>query len=154
MNNDLIRTYSYRISQANRSELVVIIYDLSMDYIKEACEKENVEEKRHALLGAQRAIDQLIAGLDMNYEISGNLFVIYNHIKRSLMTASVSLDNSELERVLGLIGKLRKSFYEVSKKDASAKLMKNTQNVYAGLTYSKTGYCESVASGKNRGYVV
>lgn len=154
MNNDLIRTYSYRISQANKTELIVIIYDLAIDYIKEACEVEKIEEKRHALLGAQRAVDELIVGLNMEFELSQNLFVIYNHIKRSLLSASVNPNRKELERIMGLLLKLRKSFYEVSKLDGSAPLMQNTQNVYAGLTYSRGGYCESVSNNLNRGYVV
>ena len=36
MNNDMIRTYSYRISQATRSQLVVITYDIITDYLNEA----------------------------------------------------------------------------------------------------------------------
>lgn len=154
MNNDLIRTYSYRISQANRSQLVVVIYDLAIDYLKEACQLEKVEEKRHNIVNAGRAIDQLIVGLNMEFDLSQNLFIIYNHIKRSLISASVKLDNGELERVIALLSKLRKSFYEVSKADESAPLMKNTQNVYAGLTYSRLGACESVTNNTNRGYIV
>lgn len=154
MNKDLIRTYSYRISQANRSQLVVVIYDMAIDYLKEACELEEIEEKRHSILNASRAIDELIVGLNMEFELSQNLFIIYNHIKRSLISASVKLDKKELERVIALLMKLRKSFYEVSKADDSAPLMKNTQNVYAGLTYSRLGACESVTSNQNRGYIV
>ena len=154
MNNDLIRTYSYRISQANRTELVVIIYDLALDYLKEACEVEEIEEKRHAIVGAQRAIDELIVGLNMEFDLSKNLFVIYNFVKRRLISNFARFDRDEVCKLQNILLKLRQSFYEVSKVDESASLMKNTQNVYAGLTYSKVGYCESISGNANRGYIV
>ena len=36
MDREAIKTYSYRISQATRSELVVIVYDIIRDYLKDA----------------------------------------------------------------------------------------------------------------------
>ena len=103
---------------------------------------------------AGKVVDQLLVGLDMQYEISGNLFMIYNHIKRTLISASVSMDKNELERVSGLLKRLRGSFYEVSKQDTSEPLMRNTQTVYAGLTYSKGGMGNEMSSDNmtNRGF--
>lgn len=37
----MIKTYSYRISQATRSQLVVITYDIVIDYLSEAVQKKN-----------------------------------------------------------------------------------------------------------------
>ena len=36
MDREAIKTYSYRISQATRSELVVIVYDIISDYNKDS----------------------------------------------------------------------------------------------------------------------
>ena len=36
MDREAIKTYSYRISQATRSELVVIVSDIIRDYLKDA----------------------------------------------------------------------------------------------------------------------
>lgn len=37
----MIKTYSYRISQATRSQLVVITYDIVIDYLSEAVQKDD-----------------------------------------------------------------------------------------------------------------
>lgn len=139
MTKESIRTYQYRITQATASQLVVILYDMGIEYLKDACDSEDDVQIRNNIYMAQKVVDQLIVGLDMQYELSYNLFVIYNHIKRTLISAAVSKDKSELNRVSGLMARLRKSFYEVSRQDTSQPLMKNTQTIYAGLTYSKGG---------------
>lgn len=139
MTKELIKTFQYRITQATASQLVVILYDLAGQYLEDACESVEEVQVRDNIYMTGKVIDQLISGLDMQYEVSANLFVIYNHIKRTLISASVSLDKAELKRINGLLKKLRTSFYEVSRQDTSEPLMKNTQTVYSGLTYSKGG---------------
>ena len=39
MDNDKIKTYSYRISQATRSQLVVITYEIIIEYLDDAANK-------------------------------------------------------------------------------------------------------------------
>lgn len=149
MTKETIKTFQYRITQATASQLVVILYDMAIEYLNDACESDSAKQ-------AQKVIDQLICGLDMQYEISANLFVIYNHMKRSLISASVSLDNNEINRITGLLKKLRASFYEVSKQDDSEPLMRNTQAVYSGLTYSRGGISNETQTDniENRGFRV
>jgi len=124
MTKETIKTFQYRITQATASQLVVILYDMAIEYLNDACESDSTEHAHNNIYMAQKVIDQLICGLDMQYEISANLFVIYNHMKRSLISASVSLDNNEINRITGLLKKLRASFYEVSKQDDSEPLMR------------------------------
>ena len=150
MDREAIKTYSYRISQATRSELVVIVYDI----IRVSTSDNAVfKEKLHM---AMRGIDQLITGLDMQYELSGNLYVLYNYMKRTLIGAQVSYDKNVVNSIYDMLGQLRQSFYEVSRQDNSAPLMKNTEKVYSGLTYSKYGAGNETASDTliNRGYMV
>ena len=52
MDREAIKTYSYRISQATRSELVVIVYDIIRDYLKDAVSTSDnavFKEKLHKL---------------------------------------------------------------------------------------------------------
>ena len=156
MTKETIKTFQYRITQATASQLVVILYDMAIEYLNDACESDSTEQAHNNIYMAQKVIDQLICGLDMQYEIPANLFVIYNHMKRSLISASVSLDNNEINRITGLLKKLRASFYEVSKQDDSEPLMKNTQAVYSGLTYSKGGISNETQTDniENRGFRV
>lgn len=156
MDREAIKTYSYRISQATRSELVVIVYDIIRDYLKDAVSTSDNAVFKEKLHMAMRGIDQLITGLDMQYELSGNLYVLYNYMKRTLIGAQVSYDKNVVNSIYDMIGQLRQSFYEVSRHDISAPLMKNTEKVYSGLTYSKYGAGNETASDTliNRGYMV
>lgn len=156
MDREAIKTYSYRISQATRSELVVIVYDIIRDYLKDAVSTSDNAVFKEKLHMAMRGIDQLITGLDMQYELSGNLYVLYNYMKRTLIGAQVSYDKNVVNSIYDMLGQLRQSFYEVSRQDNSAQLMKNTEKVYSGLTYSKYGAGNETASDTliNRGYMV
>lgn len=182
MDNDTIKTYSYRISQATRSQLVVITYDIITDYLNEAMKiagtmadstrtaddtdgyKETYEadyknagrkEYNEDIHMAMRGIDQLITGLDMNYEMSVQLFQLYNYMKRSLISVQISADCDKLKEITGMLGRLRAAFLEVSRQDDSQPLMKNTEKVYSGLTYSRYGANETAQDTLgNRGYKV
>ena len=122
MNNDMIRTYSYRISQATRSQLVVITYDIITDYLNEALNDDASSGYKEKLHMAMRGIDQLITGLDMEYEISVQLYQLYNYMKRTLISAQVSGERDSVSRVITMLGKLRTSFLEVSQLDDSKPL--------------------------------
>lgn len=155
MNNDMIRTYSYRISQATRSQLVVITYDIITDYLNEALNDDASSGYKEKLHMAMRGIDQLITGLDMEYEISVQLYQLYNYMKRTLISAQVSGERDSVSRVITMLGKLRTAFLEVSQLDDSKPLMKNTEKVYSGLTYSRYGANETAQDTfKSRGYKV
>ena len=155
MDNDAIKTYSYRISQATRSQLVVITYDIIMDYLNEAIDKKDGSEYKESLHMAMRGIDQLITGLDMNYEVSAQLYQLYIYMKRTLISMQVLIDCNKLNRIISMLKKLRAAFLEVSMQDTSEPVMKNTQKVYSGLTYSRSGANETAQDTLgNRGYKV
>lgn len=165
MTKDAIQTFSYRISQSSRSGLVVILYDMADTYLEDAeklpvftecADEEKLREYGDALRKCGRVIDLLIKGLDFQYEISNNLFQIYLYIKRTLITCMACRDLEQLKGIQRLLHKLRNSFYEVSKTDKSGPLMKNTQQIYSGLTYSSLGSSNEVAENglENRGFMV
>ena len=103
MNNDMIRTYSYRISQATRSQLVVITYDIITDYLNEALNDDASSGYKEKLHMAMRGIDQLITGLEMEYEISVQLYQLYNYMKRTLISAQVSGERDSVSRVITML---------------------------------------------------
>ncbi len=165
MNSETIKTFSYRISQANRTELVVVTFDIAIQYIKDALSDTEADSYRENLRMAKRAVDELVSSLDMSYDISRQLFDTYMVIERYIIKAGSGVNGSDLHgqertRLLDtsvkMLGKLRDAFYEVSKNDESEPLMHNTQSVYAGLTYSSAGGVSETydAGGVNRGFRV
>ena len=75
MTKELIKTFQYRITQATASQLVVILYDIADRYLEDACESDEEVQIRDNIYMSGKVIDQLISGLDMQYEVSANLFV-------------------------------------------------------------------------------
>lgn len=159
MNKEAIKTFSYRISQASKTELVVIMYDMAQEYLKDAIQALNDDDKIgfcNNIRLVKRVIDELSSGLDMQYEIANELFVLYMQADKILIRCLARMDNEGLDKVGNMLNKLRESFYKLSKEDDSGPVLKNVQQVYAGLTYSSVGGSNEIYNDpvNNRGYSV
>lgn len=157
MTKEEINGFSYRIMQASPTQLVVILYEMSQNYLNQAikdCSADDVASFRKNLRYTEQVINELIHSLDLQYELSINLMQIYLFIKKAMIRASVSKDTAELVRCVGMIEKLKASFDKVSKEDKSGAVMQNTQQVYAGLTYGRGELTESFGLESNRGFRV
>ncbi len=159
MNKEAIKTFSYRISQASKTELVVIMYDMAQEYLKDAIQALNDDDKIgfcNNIRQVKRVIDELSSGLDMQYEIANELFVLYMQADKILIRCLARMDNEGLDKVVNMLNKLRESFYKLSKDDDSGPVLKNVQQVYAGLTYSSAGGSNEIYNDpvNNRGYSV
>lgn len=159
MNKEAIKTFSYRISQASKTELVVIMYDMAQEYLKDAIQALNDDDKIgfcNNIRQVKRVIDELSSGLDMQYEIANELFVLYMQADKILIRCLARMDNDGLDKVGNMLNKLRESFYKLSKDDDSGPVLKNVQQVYAGLTYSSAGGSNEIYNDpvNNRGYSV
>lgn len=158
MDKDRIQAYSYRITNAGRVELIVIMYEMALDYIddaKLAADRDLSEYFRNLTL-AKRVIDQLAADLDMQYEISGQLLASYLAMDRFFIGAMRRYDEEALKKLDCLekmIGSLHDAFKKISHDDQEGPVMQNAQQVYAGLTYSRLGQNnENYSESDNRGF--
>ena len=151
--------YAFKVTQANRTQLVVIMYDIIEDYIrgaKEAFEASDFELFDKEVKNAQKFVRELMATLNMEYEISKELMVLYLYLNQELIAASVKKNGNELDGLVNVISRLRSAFDTISKTDYSGAVMHDAEQVYAGLTYHKTNLNESLVSqdqGK-RGFTV
>lgn len=155
MNKDSIQAYSKRIAQANRSELVVITYEIIIENIKIAQEKfEDKVEFTSVLDKAQSFLRELMVSLDFEYKISYELMSLYIFVNKILIEAKQKDSIENLPRIQKIMEDLLSSFREVSKQDNSAPLMQNTQKVYAGLTYGRNDVNETAFAGneEHRGF--
>ena len=157
MENSLKQEFTRRISQCNRGELIVIMYDIVFAYIEEAKkahEHKDYEGYKMAIKKAQKSIDSLMHGLDFKYNLSRDLHKLYVYAKNCLAKAIYQnrLDGIyEAEKVLK---SLYASFCEVAKTDTSGPLMRNTQQVYAGMTYGRNTLIENCYEDNHRGFFV
>lgn len=149
--------FSYRIMQASPTELIIILYEMLEVYLNDAvsyCREDKIQEFRGSLKSSQGVINELNHALDLQYEISLNFMQIYMFINRTIIKASVSKETADLERCIGMIQKLRNAFEQIKNEDRRGPVMKNTQQVYAGLTYGKGTLNESFGLESNRGFRV
>ncbi len=158
MNKDLIQKYTLKISQANKSELIVILYELIDIYFAdalEAFEKEDMNGYKSHCNAAVRCVSDLLEALDFKYELAYPLMRLYIFTNKEISLAAVKEDPAGLLHARELMGKLHKAFIEVARQDQSASVMKNSQTVYAGLTYGKGQLNESLGDeGALRGFRV
>lgn len=155
MKKESIQAYSKRITQANRTELVVITYEIIIEHIKGAQKSyKNQEEFANDLDQAQAFLKELMVSLDFGHKISYDLMSLYIFINKQLIEAKLKNTCDMLPRVQAMLESLLSSFREVSKQDQSAPLMQNTQKIYAGLTYGREDINEMSLTGddKNRGF--
>ncbi|MCR5671909.1 MAG: flagellar protein FliS [Butyrivibrio sp.] len=155
MTQEKKQEYTLKITQANKTQLITIIYEMAIDYMDEALDYISVGKKDCAdtsLNHVHACIDELIHSLDLNYELARNLHSIYLFSKKELTAAGASHSMHRIWRVKQNFLQLHDAYKELEKMDASSSLMGNTQTVYAGLTYGKYSLNEDVtALSMNRG---
>lgn len=158
MEKGRLQEFTFRVTQASRTELIVIMYDVILSDTKEArrvlADGDTAGYERE-LKHAGRFMNELMGALDYQYDISYELLSLYSFVNKTLVRACVSRDASLLDAADGVIGGLRASFYEVSRQDTAGPVMRNTEQVYAGLTYGKNSLNESSLdpSGMKRGFM-
>lgn len=155
MESSLKQEFTRRLSQCNRGQMIVIMYDIAFAYIdeaKKAHENNDYEAYTQAIKRAQATIDKLMNALDFKYEISKELHKLYVFTKNALAKAIYQNRLDGIEEAEKILKRLYTSFCEAAKTDTSGPLMRNTQQVYAGMTYGKNTLNESCYSDYNRGF--
>ena len=140
MKAESVKIFTRRITSANKSEIIVIIYDIREENLalaKKALAEGDGETYRNEIKQAISFVKELLVSLDMNYEVSKNLASLYIYVSRCLNFALVSGKKEEIEAAEKVLRKLGDSFREVAKTDESKPVMENTQRVYAGITYGR-----------------
>jgi flagellar protein FliS len=158
MNKETIQFFTARITQASKSELVVILYEMTLAQIEEAeksYQENNLYNFDKGLKSAQKYVSELMAALDYRYVISYDLLSLYLYTNKHIITAIVKQNPLTLQYAKIILKKLLTGFVEVSKSDKSGPMMRNTQQLYAGLTYGKGTLNETYIdpSNKSRGFI-
>lgn len=158
MKQEKIQEYTLRITQSNRTQLVVIIYELILEYVNEAreCYKESdLEGFAEALDKASGFVKELVNALDFQYDISRQLCSLYLYSNRCLNEARRKKSVDELKGIELVVTGLKKSFETIAETDTSGPVMQNTQAVYEGFTYGKDSRNQVFQNGEgNRGFTV
>lgn len=158
MTSEIKQQFTFRISQANPTEMVVILYDMTLQYLADASElaeggdfgvyQENVRR-------AGKCVSELTRSLRPEYEPAGSLRKLYMYCIRRLAQAEIRRHGELLREVAGIITPLRDAYRQIAPQNTAGPVMRNTQAVYAGLTYGRNTLTENMADqSANRGMLV
>lgn len=140
MDNEEIRDYTARISQANRSELVVIIFELfeySINEAEKSFSDKNIDEAMKYMRKAQGCVVELRGSINFQYEVSYRLERLYKYVNEQISASMAKCEPVNFDSIKEVMGGLHESFEKIAQEDTSETVMKNSQQVYAGLTYGK-----------------
>ncbi|MCR5309941.1 MAG: flagellar protein FliS [Lachnospiraceae bacterium] len=155
MNKDMIREFTMRVSSANKTEMVVILYDIAITYIgdaKKALAKGDKPTFRLEVGHIRNTVKELMDSVNTSTDIGLNLMRLYVFCNGELTRAFLDYSEEPLNHVYNTLSKLREGYAEVSRQDTSGPVMVNTERVYSGLTYNKKRLNEYMSSSEgNRG---
>ena len=153
MTKEIKQQFTLRITQANSTQLVVIIYEMLLCYMDEAKSAIASEDKAGTLEAIRKArgcINELMNSLHMEYEPAPSLMQLYLFCIRRLAALEYSLEPSIIEEVEKVIVPLHEAYERIAVQNKQAPIMNNSQSVYAGLTYGRGDLNENL-SDQNRG---
>lgn len=158
MTKELKQELTLRITQANKTQLITILYEMILLYLeeaKEALHAENKADYKNAIRKIRGCMNELTLSLHLEYEVAQNLLQLYLFINSELVQASIHFEEENLKHVESIIKQLHGAYQKIEKQDKSGPVMGNTQTVYAGLTYGRNTLTENLADvGTNRGFCV
>ena len=158
MTKELKQEYTLRITQANKTQMITILYEITLLYLDEAKEALDMEDKaafKNAVRKIRGCMNELTASLHFEYELAQNLLQLYLYINRELVQASIHYEKENLAHIETIIRQLHDAYEQIEGQDVSGPVMGNTQTVYAGLTYGRNTLTENIADpAANRGFCV
>ena len=106
------------VMQASPQELILMVYDCCIKNLKlgrmhieeNACDKAN-----NALQKSQDCINELIMGLDFEYEISKNLLSIYEFLMSQMIQINLEKNGALIQPLMDILTELREAWAEAAR---------------------------------------
>jgi len=106
------------VNTSTPQELTLMLYNGLIKFINlsiQAIEEKDIQGAHNNIVKAQRIIEEFMSTLDMDYDISKNLYSIYEYMNRRLIDANIKKDKDILEEVLGFAKDLRDTWAQAMK---------------------------------------
>lgn len=158
MTKECKQQFTLRISQANPTEMIVLLYEMLLCYLEEAKQALESDEKELFNEGIRKArgcVNELIASLNMKYSPASELSSLYIFCLKRLAHAEVKKDSRPLDDIKKIIQPLHDAYQQIAPQNTQGPVMNNSQSVYAGLTYGRNTLTENMTDqSPNRGMLV
>jgi flagellar protein FliS len=106
------------INTANPEELTLLLYNGLVKFIMRSIDnigRNKIEESHNNIIRAQDIIIEFMNTLDMSYDISKSMYLIYDYMLSRLIEANISKDRNILQEVLGFAKEFRDSWQQAIK---------------------------------------
>jgi flagellar protein FliS len=106
------------VQTSNPAQLVLMLYDGAIRFVKAGVDGISSSDLQKANLNfgkAQTIISELMSTLDHSYDISKNLYALYDYMNFLLIQANVKKNIEPAEEALGYLVDLRGTWVEASK---------------------------------------
>lgn len=115
--NNALNAYKQNsVTTASPGELTLMLYNGCIKFIgkaKQAMDEKNIEQRNYNIQRAQAIISELMATLNMDYQISHQMLPLYEYIQSLLMEANIKNDAAKLKEAEGLVTEFRDTWKEV-----------------------------------------
>lgn len=111
------------VMSAGRGDLTLMLFNGAVKFISQGVryiEEKNVQGAHKAIVRTQEIIVELQSTLNMDYEISSSLALLYEYLQRRLVEANTKKDREILTEVLGLVTELRDTWAQAVRLSRSA----------------------------------
>ena len=155
MTKECKQQFTLRITQANATQLVVILYEMTLQYLADAEQAAEDAQFLEAVRSTRGCINELLNSLHREYSPATELSSLYLYCIRRLAVCEAKCDKAALADVRKVIAPLCEAYRQIQDQNPSGPVMNNSQTVYAGLTYGRNQLTENMADqGTNRGMLV
>jgi flagellar protein FliS len=102
-----------QIASTPSDKILLMLYDGAIRFCekaKVAIQDKDVQEANNFIIKVERIVEELRSCLDMSYEISHNLYSLYDYMYNRLMEANLKKDMAMLDEVSGMLSELRETW--------------------------------------------
>ncbi|WP_128103742.1 flagellar export chaperone FliS [Paenibacillus sp. DCT19] len=106
------------VQTSNPAQLVIMLYDGAIRFAKTAItamQQQDIEKANLNLGKAQTIVSELMSTLNQSYDISKNLYSLYEYTNYLLVEANIHRDESKAEEAVGYLSELRETWIQASK---------------------------------------
>lgn len=156
MTKEQIKEFTLRTTNSNHSGLILVLFDVVKVYISDSIIAYDAGETEAYLKNirlAKKSHNELMSCINPRDDLGRRVLEIFRFIYGKLATSEAKRTPDDLDRCLGMLDNLRVGFEKLHSIDDEGPVMKNTHQVYAGLTYGKGTLSESTLGDTyNRGF--
>ncbi|MDO7906571.1 flagellar export chaperone FliS [Paenibacillus sp. JX-17] len=110
--------YRQAAVQTSPAQLLIMLYDGAIRFVRagiKGIETEDLQLMNINFVKAQKIINELSVTLDRKYEISKNLYSLYEYMTYLLIQSNMKKDTAGATEALGYLMDLREAWVEASK---------------------------------------